>query len=244
VLSGKGVFSSHGIPEVTYSIPDVSAKVGDIIDLPINIGGKDLSLFDLDSFDVVLHYDPTVVYFHTPIITTGTLSSGYIVTSNQIADSLLEITGKKNSIVADSGRLFILKAEALLGPHDSTLVSIASSDPVNTADILTSSGTFIVSDCGNYRGGIIPKGDYSLSKISSNPVSSSAKIDYEIGLPGNVDLDLYDVLGRHSLSIIHDSQVKGKHSASFSTENIPSGEYVIVLRSLEFEGREKLMIAK
>jgi hypothetical protein len=244
-LKGKGVFAPLGIPEVTYSIPDEAARVGDILDLPISIAGKDLSLFDLDSFSVELSFDPTVVYFHDTITTDRSLSSGFAMKFERLAhDSIVRISGRGNDIIAAPGRLFTLHAEALLGPNDSTRIFIASSDPVNTADVLSSSGSFVVTDCGNYRGGIISKGQYSVSDIKPNPISTTGKIDYELGLPGYVRLDLFDALGRLHKTIISESQLQGKHSAIFSTEDIPSGEYVYVLKSLEYEARGKMIIAK
>jgi len=244
-LRGRGVFQPFGIPEVTYSIPDRNAKVGDIIDLPVSIAGKDLPLFTIDSFRVDLSYDPGVIFFHDSIQTAGTLSDGYKMKFERLAhDSIIRISGSGKSVTPVAGRFFILEAEALLGKYDSTRIFIASSDPVNTASLLSSSGEFVVTDCGNYRGGIIYKGNYSVSKVNPNPVSSVAHLEYELGLPGRVHLDLYDALGRHIRAIVDDDQTKGIHSAAFSTEGIPSGEYIYVLKSLEYENKGSLIISK
>ncbi len=244
-LKGRGVFKPLGIPEVTYSIPDRQARVGDIIDIPISIAGKDLPLFNMDSFHVDLSYDPAVVYFLDTVQTQGTLSEGYTMKFERLAhDSTIRISGTGKNLIPVAGRFFILQAEALLGPQDSTRIFIQSSDPINTANLLSSSGEFIVTDCSNYHGGIIFKGNYSVSKINPNPVSSMAHLDYEIGLPGRVHLDLYDALGRHIRTIIDDDQIKGIHRSTFSTEGIPSGEYIYVLKSLEYEARGAVIIAK
>lgn len=242
-LTGKGAFEPFGIPQVSYGIPDEQAKVGDILDIPVSISGNDLSLFDLDSFRVDLSYDPNVIFFHDTVNTFGTLSSGFLVTFERLNhDSVIRITGSGRSIIPYPERLFILQAEALLGPFDSTRIFVQSSDPKNTSDPLSSSGLFTVTDCGNYRGGIIAKGNYSVSQVKPNPVSSSAHIEYELGLSGRVHLDLYDALGRHIRTIIDDDQTKGKHAAAFSTDGIPSGEYIYVLKSLEYENRGSVII--
>lgn len=247
LLTGKGVFGPLTIPEITYSIPDEQAKVGDILEIPVSIRGKDLALLDLDSFTVELSYDPTVIYIYDTIITEGTLSSGFTMKPiERLAhDSIIRISGSGKSIIASPDRLFILKAEALLGPHDSTKIEVHASDPQNSPDVLSSqTGTFVVTDCGNYRGGITFKGNYSVSAIKPNPVSSTAHIEYELGLPGLVHLDLYNVLGRHIRTIVNGDQSKGKHTASFSTEGIPSGEYIYVLKSLEYEHKGSVIISK
>jgi hypothetical protein len=240
-MTGKGVFSPLGIPEVRYSIPDVQAKVGDIVEIPISIAGKDLSLFNIDSFHVDLAYDPTVIYFFDTIITSGTLSSGFSMkpVERLAHDSIIHISGKDKEIVATPGRFFILRAMALLGPHDSTRIYVLSSDPINTGSLLSTSGLFVVTDCENYRGGIIFKGNYSVSQVNPNPVSSQAHIDYEIGLPARVH-----ALGRHIRTIVDDDQTVGKHSAAFNADDIPSGEYIYVFKSLEYESRGSMIIAK
>ncbi len=242
-LLGKGVFAPLGIPQVSYSIPDRQARVGDLIDIPLSISGTDLALFNLDSFRVDLSYDPHIVFFHDTITTAGTLSAGFKMKFERVAhDSIIRITGSGKSIIPFASPLFILQAEALLGPVDSTRIFVSSSDPQNTANIFSSSGLFVVTDCGNYRGGIIAKGNYSVSRITPNPISSTAHIDYEIGLTGRVHLNIYDALGRHIRTIVDDNQTKGKHSARFSTEGIPSGEYIYVLKSLEYENRGTMII--
>jgi hypothetical protein len=244
-LIGRGVFAPLGIPAVTYSIPNIQAKVGDIVAIPISIGGKDLSLFNLNSFYVDITYDPTVVYFDSIVITDATLSFGFKDTFARLShDSVIHITGSGKEIIPSPGILFILQAEALLGPEDSTRISIQSSDPQNTGSLLSSSGEFVVTDCGNYRAQIVFKGNYSVSDIKPNPVSSVARIDYEIGLPGVVHLDLYDALGRLAKTIVDEDQTQGKHSVSFSTDGMPSGEYIYLLRSLEYKARGSLIIAK
>ncbi|MEP7234303.1 MAG: choice-of-anchor D domain-containing protein [Ignavibacteriota bacterium] len=244
-LGGRGVFTPLGIPEVIYSIPDNQARVGDIVDIPISLAGKDLALFDIDSFHVDISYDPSVVYFLDTIDTRSTLAAGFKMKFERLAhDSTIRISGEGNEIVASPGRFFILKAMALLGEHDSTIIRVTSSNPVNTADLLSSGGSFIVTDCEQYRGGIIFKGNYSVSNINPNPVSSQANIDYEIGLPGRVHLDLYDQLGRHIRTIVDDDKLRGKHSATFKADDIPSGEYVYVFRSLEYESRGTMIISK
>ncbi len=244
-LRGNGVFQPFGIPEVTYSIPDELAQVGDIVDIPISIGGKDLSLFNIDSFHVDITYDPTVIYFLDTIETDHTLSSGFTMKFDSLShDSIIRISGRGNEIVATPGWFFVLRAMALLGPHDSTRISIQSSDPINTASLLSSSGSFVITDCENYRGGVLFKGNYFVSQVNPNPVSSSAHIDYEIGLPGRVHLDLFDALGRHVKTIVDDDQTVGKHSTTFSADDIPSGEYIYVFKSLEYESHAAMIIAK
>ena len=246
LLTGRGVFGPLRIPEITYSIPDEQAKVGDILEIPVSIGGKDLSLLDLDTFTVELSYDPTVIYFYDTVITERTLSAGFTTKFERLAhDSIIRISGFGKSIVAVPDRLFILRAEALLGPHDSTKIEVHASDPQNTPDPLSpATGSFVVTDCGNYRGGIVFKGNYSVSAIKPNPVSSTAHIEYELGLPGPVHLDLYNVLGMHIRTIVSGDQSKGKHAASFSTEGIQSGEYIYVLKSLEYEHKGSVIISK
>ncbi|MEI8135328.1 MAG: choice-of-anchor D domain-containing protein [bacterium] len=244
-ISGIGSFDPLGVPQVDYAIPSVQARVGDLVSLPISISGADLPLFNLDSFVVEIQYDPTVVFFHDTIETRGTLSDGFKLAFSRLAhDSVIRVSGKGNHIIPTAGRFFILYAEALLGPEDSTRIFIRSSDPQNSASILSSSGEFVVTDCGNYRTAIAFKGNYGVTRITPNPLSSNGVIEYEIGLTAMVHLDLFDKLGRNVKSIVSTPQSRGKHVARFTIDDIPTGQYFYRLRSLEYSTTGSIIIEK
>ncbi len=244
-LKGIGKFGSQGFPIVTYKVQDASVRVGDILDIPITIGGRDLALLaDLDSFAVRLRYDPTVLFIHSVSAENALLQPFQLTMTREEHDSAVLVIARGPKITPHDGVLFTIKTEALLGPNDSTRIVISDAYPQNTAATFLSSGLYYVTDCGNYRTNITYKGPYSVSQSSPNPTSNSITLHYELGLDGYVTIDLYDGLGRLVRSLVRDSQKAGKHIIKAIVDDLPSGEYTYVVRSLEYRGEGRLLITK
>ncbi|HET9135501.1 MAG TPA: choice-of-anchor D domain-containing protein [Candidatus Kapabacteria bacterium] len=244
VLTGKGVFAPLGIPQVSYTLPAIRARVGDIVPIPVEISGPDLPLIDIDSFYFDLRFDPLVVFFHDTIITIGTLSDGCLLVPNRLSDSVIRITGKGKRLAPVAGVLCILSGEALLGPRDSSALIIDKSNPSNSEPLQSSAGSFLVTDCGNYSGGVLFKGNYSLPPPTPNPVSDIITIPYELGLAAGVKIDLYDQMGRHVKTLLDAARGVGKHELTVRLGDLPSGEYYYVMESLEYRASEKVVLRK
>ncbi|MBS1904904.1 MAG: choice-of-anchor D domain-containing protein [Bacteroidetes bacterium] len=244
VLRGNGVFAPFGYPMITYSLPHLGARVGDVVDVPVSLGGTDLDLVTIDTFTVDINYDPTVVYFRDSLHTTD-LTVGWTLSFERRATDTIRITGRGPKIVDTLDLtlpLFRVRAEALLGPHDSTGLVVTASNPRNAATLAESAGSFIVTDCGNYRGGIVFVGPYSLSTPTPNPAGRVVTIPYELGLAARVRIELYDQLGRHIRTLLDADRGIGKHTLSASLNDLPNGEYYYVLESLEYRATQKLIL--
>lgn len=239
VLTGQGTFG-----DIRYEIADALAKVGELVYIPVTISGSDIASSRIDSFTMSIHYDPSVFYLRD-LSSEGTLTAGMDSTiDRKPKDSLLVIHWRGKTLPAREGTLFYLHAEALLGPVDSTVLSVVSSSPKNAAPQSLSSGTFLVTDCGNYRTTIRYKGTYSLSKPTPNPSTTSVSISYELGLDGFTTLTIYDELGRIAKMPIAGFEKTGMHSVYLSTEGLSSGSYTYVLESLEYRAAGNFIISK
>ena len=245
LLVGRGVFAPLGYPEITYTLPDIRARVGDIVEVPIIIGGSDIDLIDIDSFFFDLHYDPFVVFFDDTIISKNTISDGSTLRFERLEhDSTIRISGKGKRLQSVSGILCALRAEALLSQHDSTGLTISNSNPKNSTQLQSTSGSFVVTDCGNYRGGILFKGQYSLAPATPTPTTNIITIPFELGLAARVKIDLFDQLGRHIRTLLDADRGVGKHELVSHLGDLPSGEYYYVLESLEYRSSGKLFLTK
>ncbi len=86
--------------------------------------------------------------------------------------------------------------------------------------------------------------EYSLFQNYPNPFNPSTKISYSLPFSGNVELKVYDVLGKEIISLINQYQNAGVYTVDFSGFNIPSGIYFYRLQSVSFVQTRKMMLVK
>lgn len=72
----------------------------------------------------------------------------------------------------------------------------------------------------------LPKGgapELSITETYPNPFSGSTVITYDVPSAGNVSLKMYDMLGRHYTTLVDEWQNAGRHHATFTVPDSPSG---------------------
>jgi hypothetical protein len=75
---------------------------------------------------------------------------------------------------------------------------------------------------------------YALHQNYPNPFRSSTTVRYDLQQPGNVTLTVFDLLGRPIESLVEAHQSAGRHSVEWHPEGLPSGVYLVQLRSSGF----------
>ncbi len=89
---------------------------------------------------------------------------------------------------------------------------------------------------------------FSMSQNYPNPSNPKSKIDYEIPVDGIVTIKLYDILGRETISIVHEIKLAGFYSAEFDGTDLASGVYfysiVVEGNSQKFFKTMKLILVK
>lgn len=70
------------------------------------------------------------------------------------------------------------------------------------------------------------KFNYILFQNYPNPFNSSTKINYEMGAPGTVILEIFNVLGQKVYTLFNNYQNEGKHEVIFDASNLSSGIYI------------------
>jgi len=87
--------------------------------------------------------------------------------------------------------------------------------------------------------------EYSLNQNYPNPFNPSTTIEFNIPESGDVQLGVYDVLGKEVAVLINNSLDAGNHKVNFSAANLSSGVYFY---SLKFNGKQtitkKMILAK
>ncbi len=73
--------------------------------------------------------------------------------------------------------------------------------------------------------------NYELAQNYPNPFNPSTNIQFTIAESGNVNLTIYDMLGREIETLINGHIDAGNHSISFNAKNLSSGIYIYRLKT-------------
>ncbi|MDP4174957.1 MAG: T9SS type A sorting domain-containing protein [Bacteroidota bacterium] len=85
---------------------------------------------------------------------------------------------------------------------------------------------------------------FALGQNYPNPFNSSTFITYSIPSYTNVELKLFDILGREILTLINQWQEKGKYKILFDASFLSSGVYIYVLKAGSFRESKKLILLR
>ncbi len=67
-----------------------------------------------------------------------------------------------------------------------------------------------------------------------NPFNSTVMINYTLAVSGDVNLSVYNILGQKMVTLVNEYISEGVSSVYWQADNLPSGIYLVVLRSGEF----------
>ena len=86
--------------------------------------------------------------------------------------------------------------------------------------------------------------EFALSQNYPNPFNPSTKISYSIQEHGNVELKVFDVLGREVVTLVNKKQKSGDYEVNFDAGNLSSGIYFYRLQSGNFVKSMKMILLK
>jgi hypothetical protein len=81
---------------------------------------------------------------------------------------------------------------------------------------------------------------------SPNPILAGyeSTIEYRIHVAGEINLTVYDILGREVVKLVNEYKSGGTYSVTLNTKGLPSGVYFYKLRAPGYEGLKKMVIIK
>ncbi|MDD5766245.1 MAG: T9SS type A sorting domain-containing protein, partial [Candidatus Marinimicrobia bacterium] len=77
-----------------------------------------------------------------------------------------------------------------------------------------------------------------------NPFNAGTKFNYSIAEPGNVEIKIFDLIGREITTLVRKYQPAGFYSVAWNAGNVSSGVYVCVLRNNSQVRLRKMLIVK
>jgi hypothetical protein len=93
---------------------------------------------------------------------------------------------------------------------------------------------------------VVSDGSAFLFQSNPNPVRSGydASIKYRVNTANQINLTVYDVLGREIVELVNDYKSAGVYSVNFNTKGLPSGVYFYKLRAPGYEGFKKMVVVR
>ena len=86
--------------------------------------------------------------------------------------------------------------------------------------------------------------EYSLDQNYPNPFNPSTVISYSIQKEGNVELEIFNILGQKVSTLVDQVQAAGRYKVSFNANVLSSGVYFYSLRTGNFIQIKKMLLLK
>ncbi len=137
-----------------------------------------------------------------------------------------------NSATPDSGGVYF----AIIPATGSTLAHAGSTFKID--DIAFAGATGVESAVGQ-----TPK-SYTLHQNYPNPFNPTTLINYELPIASQVNLKVYDVLGREVATLVDGREDAGVHQVKFDASRLTSGIYFYQLQAGTFVASRKLVLLR
>ena len=87
-------------------------------------------------------------------------------------------------------------------------------------------------------------GRFQLHGNYPNPFSEETRIRYELPAAADVELVVYDILGREVEVLVREFQAAGRHEYSFLPEGLASGVYFYVLQAGDERAEGRMLVVR
>jgi hypothetical protein len=85
---------------------------------------------------------------------------------------------------------------------------------------------------------------FLLEQNYPNPFNPSTTIGFSVPSPGHVSLTVYDLLGKHIVSLVNERLEAGHYTSSFRAASLPSGMYFYRLQTGSVSETKRMMLVK
>jgi photosystem II stability/assembly factor-like uncharacterized protein len=86
--------------------------------------------------------------------------------------------------------------------------------------------------------------NFELGQNYPNPFNPVTSINYSLPSSGNVELKIYNILGKEIFTLVNDVQEPGYYEVSFNASDFPSGVYFYRIQAGSFTAVKKMILLK
>jgi len=249
-LTGNGI-----VYDIRVAIPkNYVVRPNENIKISIN-AIDDLTATNAKSFSFVLKYNKRLLSVRGDGATTsGTMSSGLPVSTagSTPGELIVRVTNNTATTLSGTGNLIDIDFIGLRGDScgtdlvlESFVFNPNSSDGPN---VITDDGYCeLFGRCAeNKEETYVTTDPTLLFQNNPNPVQRGyeSTIQYRLNIAGDVNLTVYDVLGREVTKLVNEYKPEGIYSVAFNTKGLSSGVYFYKLRAPGYEGLKKMVVVK
>ncbi len=136
--------------------------------------------------------------------------------------SLTDLENGNLKMQHDFRQIYASVLEQWFGADPSVIRSVLFGDFTTVPVIKTSPTSVAETEVGN---------GFRFDPIAPNPVRSVANIRYTLATPQHIRLEIFDSIGFHVATLVNEQQLAGDHQTPFTIAGLPSGTYMVQLRS-------------
>ncbi len=248
-----GVASVNGTRAVIYSVPQLmTIKPGDTLSIPLEVK---LNGNTIGAFNSSIQLDKNL-FAYTGKYTEGASLPGnkgwcfstYFDSNGKLNIAATDFSETLNPIVKDgiiATFKFVVKENTKIGDScpivlsgitaaDANLINLPAD--VKNGSVVISTVTSADNNNLNY--------EYSLSQNYPNPFNPATTINYSVKKDGNVELEIFNVLGQRVATLVNGVQAKGNYRVQWDAGKYASGIYFYRLRSGDFIRTMKMLLVK
>ena len=213
--------------------PDFAMRVSPAAD---TIHGNGDSSFYYASIPGVKLWDKTTKFSWqvSPAPSTGTITAQFLNrTTNLSLDSLTAFPDSLKVRVNTSGGV----------PNGVYNITVKANGTKNVPVHVRNITLTVINPVGIIYNGQIPD-EFNLSQNYPNPFNPVTKINYSIAKTTNVNLVIYDALGKEMETLVNELQPAGQYSVEWIAGKYPSGVYFYTIKTPEFTDTRRMMLLK
>ena len=212
----------------------------------LSVSGKNAK-----DFSFTLKYNKRILSFKD-VSLTGTISNSlrYSTEGSTPGELVVKVINNTETPLIGTGSLIDINFIGLRGDSCGTrlvLESFAFNSDGPNAIIEKNGYCELFGGCGGEGQTYITTDQTPfLRQNSPNPILAGyeSTIEYRIHVAGEINLTVYDILGREVTKLVNEYKPEGTYSVTFNTKGLPSGVYFYRLRAPGYEGLKKMIVIK
>jgi hypothetical protein len=234
---------------VLAELPEIMGQVGEVVNVPLRVKTHDMQI---TSFNFRLNYDPTVLKLVEA--TTPALTNSWMIYFNADSLNFIDYGGLDGSAgtfpikFSNYGNLVNFKFEILKNIENTPLAfgnknSAGGMRGEDLAVEVKNGYVTTVTSIPDIEDPFLPE-ITELGNAYPNPFNPTTIIPVSLAKTQNVKLSVYDLAGRHIVTL-HDGILSmGTHKFAFYGSNLSSGIYVYRLSTSESANTKKMILLK